>query len=67
MKGALRSYMTDITRKNNFPLDNFGRLTDPLPEDITKYDLHAIGKYAKENNKQISELTQEEKDKFIIK
>ncbi|MBQ4640654.1 MAG: hypothetical protein IJB69_09095 [Clostridia bacterium] len=45
-------------------LDNYGRLTEPMPPDMPGYDFKAMRKYCEENGKQLSELTYEEIEQF---
>jgi len=55
--------MTDTIKTNN-ELDNFGRLTEPMPSETPGYNFKAMRKYCKENGKQLSELTYKEIEQF---
>ena len=45
-------------------LDNFGMLTESMPNNATKYDFGLMRKYCREKNKTISELTEAETKQF---
>lgn len=66
MKGVPRYYMTNTIKANN-ELDNYGILTEQLPEDATRYNFKAIREYCKKNNKTLAEMTEEEINRFISK
>lgn len=55
--------MTDIIKENN-ALDNYGQLTESMPNDATKYNFRAIRNYCKEHNKTLGELTEKEIEQF---
>lgn len=57
--------MTDFIKKNNV-LDDFGRLTEPMPDDFTGYNFGKIKEYCNNNNKTLSDLTEDELIKFRI-
>ena len=48
-------------------LDNYGILTEQMPEDATRYNFKAIREYCRENSKTLADMTQEEIDQFISK
>ncbi len=58
--------MTDTIKENN-ELDNYGILTEQMPEDATKYNCKAIREFCKKNNKTLAEMTEEEINRFISK
>ncbi len=51
---------------NSSVLDDFGRLTVPIPDDDTKYNFREIKEYCNKNDKHISDLTEDELEKFIV-
>ena len=64
MKEGRSYYMKNIINQEN-NLDDFGPLTEPMPEKCL-YDFAKLREYCKKNNKYASELSREELDKFII-
>ncbi len=48
-------------------LDDYGPLTEPMPEDATRYDFGAIRKYCDEQGKRLWQLTDEEIKRFESK
>lgn len=48
-------------------LDDYGPLTEHMPEDATRYDFGAIRKYCNEHGKTLADLTEEEIKKFESK
>lgn len=57
--------MKDFINNKNV-LDDFGRLTEPMSDDNTRYNFREINEYCNKNNKTISDLTEAEIEKFII-
>ena len=55
--------MTNTIKTNN-ELDNYGILTEPMPENATRYDFKKIREYCKEKNKTLSELSESEIKRF---
>ena len=55
--------MTDIIKKNN-ELDNYGILTEQMPDNATRYDFKAIREYCKANKKNLADLTESEIKRF---
>lgn len=45
-------------------LDNYGRLTEPMPSDVPGYNFKAMRKYCEENGKELSDLTEKEIELF---
>ena len=58
--------MTDIIKANN-ELDNYGALTEPMPDDATTYNFKKIQEYCNKHNKTLSELTASEIKQFESK
>lgn len=56
-------YMSGIIEENN--LDDFGPLTEPFPENATKFDCQKINQYCRERNIHVSDMTQEELKQFF--
>ena len=57
--------MTRIIKKNN-ELDNYGTLTTPWKYNGVKYDVRKMALYADKKNVTITDLTEKEKEQFII-
>lgn len=55
--------MKDIIVANN-ELDNYGLLTERMPTDAPSYDFKKIKEYCRLHNKALSEMTEEEIQKF---
>ena len=53
-----KEYLNRIPEHNK--LDDYGPLTEPMPEDATRYDFGAIRKYCDEQGKSLYLLTEEE-------
>jgi hypothetical protein len=64
MKGVQKSFMTDIIKTKN-ELDNYGALTEQMPQNATKYNFKKMREYCKINKKTLSELTEAEIEQFI--
>ena len=56
--------MTDTISRNN-ELDNYGALTEHMPDDAPKYDFKKIKEYCKKHGKTLAELTEKEIEQFI--
>lgn len=55
--------MNDIIKKNN-ALDNYGILTDQMPEDAPRYDFKLIREYCKKHNKSLADMSETEIERF---
>lgn len=55
--------MTDTIKRDN-QLDNFGALTEHMPDDAPKYNFKKVREYCKEHGKNLSELTESEIEQF---
>lgn len=55
--------MNSITKKIE-ALDNFGRLTEPMPSDAPMYNFREIRDYCRKNKKSMSEMTYKEFEMF---
>ena len=55
--------MTDNT-KYNYPLDNYGVLTEPMPDNAPHYNFKLIRDYCKKNNKTLATMTESEIEQF---
>ena len=55
--------MSDTIKMNN-ALDNYGRLTEPMPKETPGYNFKALRNYCKENGKLLSELSYKEIEQF---
>ena len=49
-----------------FALDDYGCLTEPMPENVPRYNFKEIREYSKKNGKETSEMTYEEFEMFRI-
>ena len=47
-------------------LEDFGMMTEPMPENAVQYDLRAIIAYCREKNISTEELSEEELKKFEL-
>lgn len=47
-------------------LEDFGMMTEPMPENAVQYDLRAIIAYYREKNISTEELSEEELKKFEL-
>lgn len=56
--------MKDTIKKNN-ELDNYGVLTEQMPDDAPRYDFKKIREYCKKHNKSLADFTEEEFNQFI--
>ena len=45
-------------------LDDFGYLTEPMPENAPRYNFKEIREYLEKNGKEMSEMTYEEFEMF---
>lgn len=63
---ALRNEIMPLTKaeKQDVSLDDFGPLTDPMPEDAPTYDFARIREYCKKYNKSLLDMTEEEIESF---
>jgi len=55
--------MSDTIKKNN-ELDNFGMLTEPMPQDAPRYNFRAIRDYCRKHGKSLADLTEKEIEHF---
>jgi hypothetical protein len=55
--------MSGITKKIE-ELDNYGPLTDPMPEDAPRYNFLGIRDYCRKHNKSMADMTFAEFEKF---
>ena len=53
------------TIKKKYELDNYGALTEPMPEDAIRYDFGKIRMYCQKHNKTIADMTEKEIEQFI--
>lgn len=65
MKGVQKYYMTNTIKTNN-ELDNYGKLTESMPDDAPKYNFRAIRDYCREKHKALDELTEKEIEQFRV-
>lgn len=56
--------MKDTIKKNN-QLDNYGILTEQMPDDAPIYDFKKIREYCKKRGKTLADFTEEEFNQFI--
>lgn len=55
--------MTSISKKIE-ALDDYGRLTEPMPKDAPMYNFREIRNYCRKNNKGLADLTHKEFEMF---
>ena len=55
--------MTSISKKME-ALDNYGRLTEPMPSDAPTYNFREIRDYCRKNKKSMAEMTYKEFEMF---
>ncbi len=45
-------------------LDNYGKLTEPMPQNAPRYNFRLLRQYCQKKKKYMSELTQKEIEQF---
>ncbi len=55
--------MTNTIKANN-ELDNYGKLTESMPDNSTKYNFRSLRNYCREHKKTLADLTQDEIEQF---